>query len=228
MDIVLLIIEIIGFISFSMSGALISIDKETDLFGVIFLSIITCFGGGLIRDVIIGEMPVMFNSLYFEVLLTTLTAITVFVLAKIFKRQYVEQEKTVIRINNYADALALGIFCVAGVQTCIEKCPDDGMFLAVTMGMITAVGGGMIRDLMLRDIPFVLRKRIYAVAALLGSVIYYVIVVFAMPNSDAGQLVGTIACVVFVCTLRLLATHFKLNMPKAIIFSEIDNGEKDS
>ena len=228
MDIVLLVIEIIGFISFSMSGALISIDKETDLFGVIFLSITTCFGGGLIRDVIIGEMPVMFNSLYFEVLLTVITAVTVFVLAKIFKHQYVEHENTVIRINNYVDALALGIFCVAGVQACIDKCFEDGMFLAVTMGMLTAVGGGMIRDLMLRDIPFVLRKRIYAVAAIIGSVVYYVIVVFAMPNSEAGQLVGTIACVGVVFALRILATHFKLNMPKAIIFSEINNGEKQA
>lgn len=224
MDTVLLIIEIIGFISFSMSGALISIDKETDLFGVIFLSITTCFGGGLIRDVIIGQMPVMF-SLYFEVLLTLATAVIVFILAKIFKRQYVEHENTVIRINNYVDALALGIFCVAGVQTCIDICHDDGMFLAVTMGMITAVGGGMIRDLMLRDIPFVLRKRIYAVAAIIGSVIYYIIVVYAMPNSEAGQLVGTVACVAVVFTLRVLATHFKLNMPKAIIFSEMNNGE---
>jgi uncharacterized membrane protein YeiH len=84
----------------------------------------------------------------------------------------------------------------------------------------------MIRDLMLRDIPFVLRKRIYAVAAIIGSVVYYVIVVFAMPNSEAGQLVGTIACVGVVFALRILATHFKLNMPKAIIFSEINNGEK--
>ena len=75
---VLRIIEIIGFISFSMSGALISIDKETDLFGVIFLSITTCFGGGLIRDVIIGQLPVMFTSLYLEVLITLLTSVAVF------------------------------------------------------------------------------------------------------------------------------------------------------
>ena len=223
---VLRIIEIIGFISFSMSGALIAIDKETDLFGVIFLSITTCFGGGLIRDVIIGQLPVMFTSLYLEVLITFLTAVAVFLLARIFKRQYVQHEKTVIRFNNYVDALALGIFCVAGVQICIDTHFDKSMFLAVTMGMITAVGGGMIRDLMLRDIPFVLRKRIYAVASIIGSVIYYVIVVFAMPNSEVGQLVGTIACVAVVFTLRVLATHFKLNMPKAIIFSEMNNEEK--
>ena len=223
---VLRIIEIIGFISFSMSGALISIDKETDLFGVIFLSITTCFGGGLIRDVIIGQLPVMFTSLYLEVLITLLTSVAVFLLARIFKRKYVQHENTVIRFNNYVDALALGIFCVAGVQICIDMHADKGMFLAVSMGMITAVGGGMIRDLMLRDIPFVLRKRIYAVAAILGSVIYYVIVVFAMPNSEAGQLVGTIACVAVVFALRVLATHFKLNMPKAIIFSEMNSDEE--
>ena len=147
-------------------------------------------------------------------------------MARIFKRKYVQHENTVIRFNNYVDALALGIFCVAGVQICIDMNADKGMFLAVSMGMITAVGGGMIRDLMLRDIPFVLRKRIYAVAAILGSVIYYVIVVFAMPNSEVGQLVGTISCVAVVFTLRVLATHFKLNMPKAIIFSEMNSDEE--
>lgn len=226
MDTVLFIIEIIGYISFSMSGALIAIDKETDLFGVIFLSITTCFGGGLIRDVVIDRMPIMFNALYLEVLLTVVTSVVVFMLARIFKRQYIRHEQTVIRFNNYVDALALGIFCVAGVQTCIDRCFEDGMFLAVTMGMLTAVGGGMIRDLMLRDIPFVLRKRIYAVAAIIGSVIYYVIVVFAMPNSEAGQLVGTLACMLFVFAMRVLATHFKLNMPKAIIFSQMQSEKK--
>ena len=225
MDIVLRIIEIIGFISFAMSGALVAIDKETDLFGVIFLSVTTCFGGGLIRDVVIDELPVMFTSLYIEVIITVATAIIVFLVARIFKRQYVKHEKTVIYFNNYPDALALGIFCVAGVQFCIDKHFEEGMFLAVAMGMLTAVGGGMIRDLMLREIPFVLCKRIYAVAAILGSVIYYVIVVFAMPNSEVGKLVGTIVCMIVVFALRILATHFKLNMPKAIIFSQMQNEE---
>ena len=226
MDTVLRIIEIIGFISFAMSGALVAIDKETDLFGVIFLSVTTCFGGGLIRDVIIDELPIMFVSLYLEMIITVATAVVVFIIALIFKREYVKHEKTVIYFNNYADALALGIFCVAGVQACIDKHFEQGMFIAVVMGMITAVGGGMIRDLMLREIPFVLCKRIYAVAAIIGSVLYYIIVVFAMPDNEAGKLVGTIVCMTVVFTLRILATHFKLDMPKAIIFSRIQNEDK--
>lgn len=224
---IFLAIEIIGIISFAIAGAIIAIDKETDLFGVVFLSIMTCFGGGIIRDITIGRHPpIFFDELVYQLIIVTCVSILVFVLARIFRRQYIKREALLLTINNYIDALALGIFAVLGVQTCIDFMGDRaGFVLCVIMGMITAVGGGMIRDLILRDIPFILRKRIYALAALIGATLYYLFVRVIFPDSDVAAVIGEIVSVATVLVIRILATTFKWNLPKAIKFSEL---EKDN
>ena len=226
-DGILLAIEIIGIISFAIAGAIVAIDKETDLFGVVFLSVMTCFGGGIIRDITIGRHPpAFFRELTYQFFIAIGVALTVFVLARIFKKQYVEKEHIVVEINNYIDALAIGIFSVSGVQTCLnffsEKGESAGLVLCAVLGMTTAVGGGMIRDLILRDIPFILRKRIYALAALIGAVLYYVIVVYLFPNIVVAEVVGQIVAIFTVVLIRVLATKLKWNLPKAIVFDKTD------
>lgn len=228
-DTILLSIEIIGIISFAIAGAIIAIDKETDLFGVLFLSAMTCFGGGIIRDITIGRHPpAFFRELRYQFLIALGVALTVFILARLFKKQYLEREQLVLSINNYIDALAIGIFSVSGVQTCIaffeSKGDNAGFVLCAVLGMITAVGGGMIRDLILRDIPFILRKRIYALAALIGASLYYVIVVKIFPGNELAEVIGQIVSICIVVLIRVLATKFKWNLPKAIVF---DEQEKD-
>ena len=128
---ILLAIEIIGVISFAVAGAIVAIDKETDIFGVVFLSLITCFGGGIIRDITIGRHPpAFFRELSYQAIIGACVAITVFVLARLFKHQYVKREQTVLAINNYIDALAIGISF--GVL------PDVNITLAVALiGIIT-------------------------------------------------------------------------------------------
>ena len=105
MELVLDIINFVGIISFSAAGAMVAIDKETDFFGVIFLSIITCFGGGMIRDMIAGqtigrEIPVVFTDMKMEIIVCILTALAVFFIAMILKEKYVREEATVEKINN--------------------------------------------------------------------------------------------------------------------------------
>ena len=118
---VLLAIEIIGVISFAVAGAIVAIDKETDIFGVVFLSLITCFGGGIIRDITIGRNPpAFFRDLKYQVLLGVCVALLVFTLAKLFQKHYIKHEQAVLDVNNYIDALAIGIFSVSGVQTCLD------------------------------------------------------------------------------------------------------------
>lgn len=232
---ILLAIEIIGVISFAVAGSIVAIDKETDIFGVVFLALITCFGGGIIRDIIIGRHPpAFFRELTYQALIGFLVAIVVFLLARIFKKQYVKREQLVLDINNYIDALAIGIFSVSGVQTCLDffakKDAPAGFLLCATLGMISAVGGGMIRDLILRDIPFILRKRVYALAALSGAVLYYLLVVVVFPDNLAAEVICQIACIGVVVLIRVLATKLKWNLPKAIKFSDLreEQNEKDS
>ena len=224
-DSILLSIEIIGIISFAIAGALVAIDKETDLFGVVFLAVMTCFGGGIVRDITIGSHPpAFFRELTYQFGIAILVALAVFVFARIFRKQYVEKKRIVVEINNYIDALAIGIFSVSGVQTCIDffakQGESAGFVLCVVLGMTTAVGGGMVRDLILRDIPFILRKRIYALAALIGAMLYYVTVVYLFPGNDVAEVIGQIVAISVVVLIRVLATKLKWNLPKAIIFDK--------
>ena len=225
---VLLAIEIIGVISFAVAGAIVAIDKETDIFGVVFLSLITCFGGGIIRDITIGRNPpAFFRDLKYQVLLGVCVALLVFTLAKLFQKHYIKHEQAVLDVNNYIDALAIGIFSVSGVQTCLDFFGGEraGFLLCATLGMMSAVGGGMIRDLILRDIPFILRKRVYALAALIGASLYYILVVEIFPNNMIAEVASQVGCICLVVLIRVLATKLKWNLPKAIKFSELREEE---
>lgn len=233
-DTILLSIELLGVISFAVAGAIVAIDKETDLFGVVFLSLMTCFGGGIIRDITIGRNPpAFFRELSYQVVIATAVALAVFIFATIFKRHYVKREQLVLSVNNYIDALAIGIFSVSGVQTCLdffaERSLHAGFLLCSVLGMMSAVGGGMIRDLILRDIPFILRKRVYALAALIGASLYYLLVTVIWPDGKISEVISQILCITVVVVIRVLATRLKWNLPKAIRFSEVreEAGEKE-
>ena len=228
LDTVLLAIEIVGVISFAVAGAIVAIDKETDIFGVVFLALMTCFGGGIIRDITIGRHPpAFFRELTYQAVIGFGTALLVFLLARLFKRHYIKDMQKVLEINNYIDALAIGIYSVSGVRICLDFFASSGeragFLLCVTLGMMTAVGGGMIRDLILRDIPFILRKRVYALAALVGASIYYLLVVVIFPNDRLLEIISQLLCIAVVFVIRVLATKLKWNLPKAIIFSEMQD-----
>ena len=231
LDTILLAIEIVGVISFAVAGAVVAIDKETDIFGVVFLALMTCFGGGIIRDITIGRNPpAFFRELTSQVAIGTAVALLVFILARVFKRQYVKREQQVLDVNNYIDALAIGIYSVSGVQICLDffaaKGQSAGFLLCAVLGMLTAVGGGLMRDIILRDIPFILRKRVYALAALTGASLYYLLVAVLFPNDKVLEIVSQLVCITLVFVIRVLATKLKWNLPKAIKFAEMAD-EKD-
>ena len=214
MDTFFIVLEAVGTVAFAISGAIAAIDKETDLFGVLFLSLITAFGGGMLRDVLINRTPSFFTA-YFNIGCAVLAALIVFVLAAIFKESFIKKERLAEGINNYFDALGLGVFAVTGAKICIGAGFDSAL-AAISLGMITSIGGGMIRDLCLGEIPFVLKKRIYAVASLIGASLYYVLYKFTSLPEFISLIVGVLA----VVAIRVVATVFKLNMPKAIVFKK--------
>ncbi|MBQ7360085.1 MAG: trimeric intracellular cation channel family protein [Lachnospiraceae bacterium] len=211
------ILEIVGTISFAVSGAMVAVRKRVDLFGVLVLGVITALGGGLLRDVILGQIPpAMFVNKRF-VLMALVTSLLVFVVARAFKDRYLSSEVLIDQINNVFDALGLGAFAVIGSQVAISAGYKDNMLLVVCMGMITGIGGGLIRDLMVMEIPFVLRHRVYAVAAITGAILFAVLDRIAVP-----EWIAVFAGVVWVFGMRMLATKYKWNLPKAIGDEDID------
>lgn len=217
-----LILEHLGVIAFAISGALVAIDKETDVFGVVFLSFITSFGGGIMRDLILNHsIPLFFTKSYTSLILVCLaTSVLVIVFAACFKKVFVKNEKLIDTVNNYIDAVGLGAFTVSGAKLAISV-GQTSPFVVIMMGMIVCIGGGMIRDVLLGTIPFVLRKRIYAIAAAAGAAAYYILWYFNIDETVA-MIVGAAITIV----IRVLATVFKLNVPKAINFSKLRNEQK--
>lgn len=208
-------IETVGVIAFSVSGAMIAIRRKTDLFGVIFLAIITALGGGLTRDVIFSFSPPAFFSLKHLIIIAIIVSIIVFLFARKFSETYLQNEAKIEHINDIFDALGLGIFAVFGVKEAIGQGYANSAIISISCGLITCICGGMLRDVLTNSTPFVLVKRIYALAALAGASLYYILYIYGEKlgiGDSLAIIIGTSATFI----LRILAMIFKWNMPKAI------------
>ncbi len=203
---VMFILELIGAAAFAVSGAMAAIEKRADIFGVLFLAITTALGGGVIRDVLIGRIPpVMFVS-YWYLLISVVAALAVFIDAYVRSEKYKLHIEKLDAVNNIFDAIGLAVFTISGMNAAIGV--SDNVILLLFVGMSTGIGGGMLRDVMTNTMPKVLRKRIYAVASLLGGGLYY-----AMLHLGAGELASAGCGMLFIFVLRLLATINKWNLP---------------
>ena len=203
-------LEVAGTISFAISGAMAALEKRVDLFGVIFLGATTALAGGIIRDVLIGKTPPAAFSNYRYMAIAVVTALVVFFIAWLSKEHYEHNVAVVNAVNNVFDAAGLGAFTITGAKVAMSMGYMDNGFFVVFLAMVTGIGGGVLRDLMIGEIPFVLRKRIYAVASILGGIVYYRLVPYRMEDM-AAAFVG----IGMVFGLRMLATVFKWNLPKA-------------
>lgn len=209
-EIVMDIICTIGIIAFAVSGAMVAIKKRTDPFGAVVLAVVTATGGGITRDILLGiQPPAAFIDCSF-VVISTATALIVFLIAFIGKDSYRSKSELIDSINNIFDALGLGVFVVIGTQTAIDYGYSQNMFLSIFIGTLTGIGGGFIRDIMVQEIPSVMRKHIYALAAISGSTIFYIMY---MHNID--YTLSAFCSAGFTFILRMLATHFKWNLPPA-------------
>jgi uncharacterized membrane protein YeiH len=206
MDDVMFILELIGAAAFAVSGAMVGIEKKADVFGVLFLAITTALGGGVIRDLLIGRIPpVMFTS-YYYLLISAAAALAVFVDAYLRREKYKKHLDKLDAVNNIFDAIGLAVFTISGMNAAIPV--SDNVILVLFVGMCTGVGGGMLRDIMTNTMPKVLRKRVYAVASLLGGGLYY-----AMLAAGVNQLVSIGCGMLLIFALRLFATIYKWNLP---------------
>ena len=207
----MLALELIGIAAFSVSGALAAIEKHLDIFGVLVCSVTTALGGGIIRDVMCGNLPpVMFKEYAYLITAAIVSAVT-FITARVLKKKFSDSMASIDRINNIVDAMGLGLFTVMGINTGVNVGYADNAFFVVFLGLITGAGGGVLRDAMLSVVPLIFSKRVYAVASLVGGVAYYVMfVVLSLP-----QLLCVVIAVLLIFTLRILASVFRWDLPKA-------------
>ena len=205
---IIFIVEIIGTIAFASSGAMVAVRKRLDLFGIIVLGVITAVGGGMLRDLMIGNIPPnMFrNPIY--VLAAFLTVLVLFLLfrcwAFLLGSRYIEGYE---KIMNILDAIGLGAFTVIGIDTGVEAGYGDYHFLIIFLGVITGIGGGILRDIMAGETPYVLKKHIYACASIAGACLY--VVLLQVTRSDSAM----IGSALLVVAIRILASHFRWDLP---------------
>ena len=203
--------EIIGTIAFALSGAMKAADYDLDLFGIIIIGVTTATGGGIFRDLILGKTPpsAFANSQY--VLTAAVTAFLVFCVLYIFHGKLdlgdEGREKFEI-ILLLADSLGLGIFTAMGVRTAWNMYPDADMFLYVFCGVVTGVGGGLLRDTMLSCMPAIFTKHIYASACIAGAIVQ--VLLFRKGFYEAGLWTATI----IVVLIRLVAARRHWSLPK--------------
>lgn len=157
----LLVLDIVGIAVFAVSGALAAVDKKLDIFGVIFLAVATALGGGFIRDALLGATPAAALTDWRYLATPAIAGLVVFFVHPSVARWS--------RLFLLADAAGLGLFAVAGTRKAIEF--GVGPLGSSAIGILTAIGGGIIRDILVREIPHVLHREIYATAALLATIV---------------------------------------------------------
>lgn len=158
------IFEIIGIVAFAVSGALMGIQKRLDVFGVLVLAITTAIGGGIMRDVIIGNTPPLaFRDPTFF-LISAVTTIGV-----LFTYRWLEQHKNTIQIF---DAIGLGAFTAISANLAVQHNLDT-LFIITAVAIITGTGGGVLRDVFVQEIPHVFRQEVYAITTIIGAMVFY-------------------------------------------------------
>lgn len=204
------LIEAIGTIAFASSGAMTAIRKRLDLLGIIILGETTAVGGGMLRDILLGRVPpsLFINPVY--VIMAFVTVLILFFIIR-FNQQIMTGPYIVAyeKIMNIFDAVGLAAFTVTGIDTAAMAGYGEYHFLPIFLGVLTGVGGGVLRDIMAGQTPYILKKHVYACASLAGA-IFYVYLSGAL-GSNAAMVTGAL----LVIAIRLLATKYCWDLPKA-------------
>lgn len=202
----ILTLEIIGTIAFSISGAMVAINKKMDAFGVIILGLTTAIGGGIVRDLILGAVPPLAFTEPKYAIIAVITSILVFLpFTQEFAHKNVSAYDKVLLI---CDSVGLGVFTVVGVRAAHSAIDNAPFILVVFTGVITAVGGGVIRDLFAKNTPFIFVKHFYACACLIGAI------VAALLWKFSGEIIAMTIGGTVVIILRLLAAKYHWKLPK--------------
>lgn len=195
----LLVLNLAGTFVFGLSGGLAGVQARLDAFGVVVLAVVVGLAGGITRDLLIGIAPQTFRDWRYLAVAAGAGLVTV-VAHPVLGRL----ERPILVL----DAAGLALFCVTGASSALDH--RVGTVEAIVLGAITGVGGGMLRDILLREVPVVLRTGLYAIPALIGATIVAVAAKIGT-HSLAVPIAGAAVCF----GLRLAGIHFDLNVPQA-------------
>ena len=203
----LFFINILGTISFSISGVLTAVKKRMDPFGIFIIAFVTAVGGGTLRDVLIDAPVFWMYDLRFMYVIAGAT-----VLAIIFRKKLGYVRKSMFLF----DTIGIALYTVIGV----EKGINAGFppIICIALGTISACFGGVIRDILCTEIPIIFRKEIYATACIAGASAYFILQYTPLPNNIVVFIAGGI-----VIVIRLLAVLFKLSLPTLYSKEELKN-----
>ena len=199
--------ELLGTAAFAVSGALTAVNKKMDVLGVMILGLTTATGGGIIRDIVLGYTPpaAFRNPIYSLVAL--LTSLIIFLPP--VRRSIGRHETAFNNVLNVVDAIGLGIFTVIGIQAAHAETNAHGVYLYLFVGVVTGVGGGVLRDIFAGEKPSIFVEHIYATASILGAAVCVSL------WEPAGRAAAMLAGLAVVVVLRVLAAFNKWNLPKA-------------
>lgn len=199
-------LELLGTAAFAVSGAMTALGKKMDLFGVAILGVTTAVGGGVLRDVLTGQTPpALFRDPTFA-LAAVLVSLAFFFPS--VRRGLTANHKGWELLLLLADSIGLGVFTVVGVKAAMDL-SMTAWFASIFLGTITGVGGGVLRDVLAGNTPYIFIKHIYACAAIFGAAICRML--WAPLGEGGAMAVGT-ACILIV---RLLSAHYRWSLPKA-------------
>ena len=193
--------DIIGIIAFSISGFLIAIKNDLDILGILIASALTALGGGVIRDAILSSTPFAFNSLYPA--LTLLSTIFIAYIFKLYKKPSLERKWIFV----VSDTIGLVAFSITGAILAINA--EYNFFGIVILSFVTAVGGGVTRDIMINQVPTVLVTDFYGSIAVIVALFLAILEMFNSLNAISISIVALLSII-----LRLIAFKRKWHLPK--------------
>jgi len=199
-DVFIYILDLFGTMAFAVTGAFKAIENKSDIVGIIILATITGVAGGTIRDIVLGRFPP--NSIIDPsyVVITVITGVVLFFLYPKLKKHW--------NVFLKFDAIGLGVFTIIGATFAYNLFGLN--FLAMAMaGILTAVGGGILRDVFVNQIPIVFVKELYASASFVGVVVFYILL-----TVEAELYVASIVGIAITTGLRLVAMKYNWNLPK--------------
>lgn len=186
----------VGVAASAVSGALLAIKKQLDFFGIIMLGLATALCGGIIRDLLIGYNPPLALRQPFYTIVGTITSVLVMFFPKKFSRL-----SNMILIF---DAVGLAVFTAVGAKTALQQ-EYSSIFITITIGAITGVGGGIIRDIIAKEIPLIFRKEIYATASIIGALS------MALSQKYLSGMIPLYICFVTTLAIRLFSLYFRIH-----------------
>lgn len=205
--------DLLGVFVFAASGALSGSRKNMDILGIFVLATVTAVGGGSLRSILIGDLPIVFLKDISYLIVCLSSTVAVFILQSHFERL----EKWILVF----DALGLGAFTIIGINIALSK--GLSLWASLLMGIITASFGGVVRDILINEIPFIFQKEIYATAALIGGILYLIINKFTLIPNELNICISAL----LICAIRLFSLKLKLSLPKSKAIPELLKEKKD-